>query len=84
MSIASEVRRVSREAGVPVAEMLYASGGEGLFRVGILCYCGYGFGSRFTTIRISTGGERMVGVFLGKKIRFPRVNSLPSTVLCHR
>jgi len=36
MSIASEVRRVSREAGVPVAEMLYASGGEGLFRVGIV------------------------------------------------
>ena len=36
MSIASEVRRVSREASVPVAEMLYASGGESLFRVGIV------------------------------------------------
>ena len=66
MSIASEVRRVSSEASVPVAEMLYASGGESLFRVGIVGCSGYGYGSRFTTIRISTGGERMVGVLLEK------------------
>jgi len=36
MLIAPEVRRVSREASVPVAEMLYASGGESLFLVGIV------------------------------------------------
>ena len=64
--IASEVRRVSREASVPVAEMLYASGGEGLFRVGVVGCSGYEYGSRFTTIRISTSGERMVGILLEK------------------
>ena len=36
MSIASEVRRVSREAGVSVTEVLNASGAKSLFRV----YCG--------------------------------------------
>jgi len=36
MSIASEVRGVSREACVPVAEVLYALGGKSLFRVGIV------------------------------------------------
>ena len=66
MSIASEVRRVSREESVPVAEMFYASGGESLFRVGIVGSSGYGYGSRFTTIRISTSGEGMVGVLLEK------------------
>ena len=84
MSIAPEVRRVSREASVSVAEMLYASGGKGSFQVGIVGYSGYGYGTRFTAVRVPTGGERMVGVLLKKKIRFPRVNSLPSTVLCHR
>jgi len=39
MSIASEVRRISREALVTVAELLYASGGEGLFRVGVVGGC---------------------------------------------
>jgi len=66
MSIASEVRRVSREASVPVAEMLYASGGESLFRVGTVDCSGHGYGSRFTRIQITTGGERMVGVLLEK------------------
>ena len=37
---------------------------EGLFRVGVLGCYGLGFGSRFTTVRISTSGERMVGFFL--------------------
>ena len=67
VSIASEVRGVSREASVPVAEMLYASGGEGLFWVGVVGCYGCGYGSHFTTIRISTSGERMVGILLEKE-----------------
>jgi len=67
MSIASEVRRVSREASVPVAEMLYATGGRGLFQVGIVGYNGYGYGSRITVVRVPTGGKRMVGVLLEKR-----------------
>jgi len=66
VSIASEVCRGIREASVPVAEMLYASGGEGLVRVGVVGCYGYGYGSRFTTIRIFTSGERMVGILLEK------------------
>ena len=66
MPIASEFRRVSRETLVPVAEVLYASGGEGLFRVGVVGCCGYVYGSRFTAVRISTSGERMVGILLEK------------------
>jgi len=66
MSIASEVRRVSREASIPVAEMLYASDGESLFQVGIVGCSGHGYGSRFTTFQITTGGERMVGILLEK------------------
>ena len=66
MLIASEIRRVSREASVPVAEMFYASGEEGLFRVGVVSCYGYGYRPRFTTIRISTSGERMVGILLEK------------------
>jgi len=66
MSNAPEVRRVSREASVPVAEMLYASDGKGLFWVGVVGCSGYGYGSRFTTIRISTSGERMVDIHLEK------------------
>jgi len=67
MSIASEVRRVSREASVPVAEMLYASCGKGSFQVSIVGYSGYGDGTRFTAVRVPTGGERLVGVLLKER-----------------
>ena len=64
MSIASEVRWVGREAGVLVAEMFYASGGEGLFRRGVVSYGGHGYGTRFTAFRVSTSGKWVVSVLL--------------------
>ena len=66
MSITAEVRWVCREASVPVAKMFYAAGGEGLFRAGVVGCSGHGYRSRFTTVRVSTGGEWMVGVLLEK------------------
>ena len=64
MSIASEVQRDSCEAGVSVTEVLYASGGRSLIRVGIVGCSRHGYRSRFTTIQISKCGERVVGVLL--------------------
>ena len=40
VSIASKIRRVSREARVFVAKVLYAAGRKGLFRVGVVSCCG--------------------------------------------
>ena len=64
MSIASKIRGVGREARVTVAKVFHAAGRKGLFRVGAVGCCGLGYRSRFTTVRVSAGGERMVGVLL--------------------
>jgi len=64
VSIASKIRRVSREARVSVAKVLHAASRKGLFWVGVVSCCGQGYRSRFTTVRVSTSGERMVGVLL--------------------
>jgi len=64
MSSTAEVRRVCLEAGFPLAEVLYTSSGEGLFRRGVVGYVGHGYGTRFAAFRISTGGKWVVGVFL--------------------
>ena len=64
MSIASKIRGVSSKACVSIAKMFHAAGREGLFRVGAVSCCGWGYRSRFTTVRVSAGGERVVGVLL--------------------
>ena len=64
MSSTSEVRWVCLETGFTFAEMLYASGEEGLFRCGVVSYGGHGYGTRFTAFRVSTSGKWVVSVLL--------------------
>jgi len=48
MSSTAEVRWVCLETGFTFAEVLYASGGEGLFRRGVVGYGGQGYGQVLT------------------------------------
>ena len=64
MSSTAEVRWVCLETGFTFAKMLYASGGEGLFRRGVVSYGGHGYGTRFTAFRVSTSGKWVVSVLL--------------------
>ena len=64
MSSTAEVRWVCLETGFTLAEVLYASGGEGSFRHGVVGYGGKGYGIHFTTIRVSTSGKWVLSVLL--------------------
>ena len=64
MSSTAEVRWVCLEKGLTFAEVLYVSGGEGLFERGVVGYGGHGYGTRFTAFRVSTSGKWVVSVLL--------------------
>ena len=66
VSCTAEVCWVRLEIGFTFAEMLYASGGKVLFRMGAVGCSGHGYGSCFTAFRVSTSGKWMVGVLLEK------------------
>ena len=62
MSSTAEVRWVCLETSFTFAEVLYASGGEGLFRRGVVGYGEKRYGTRFTAIRVSTSGKWVISV----------------------
>ena len=64
MSSTAEVRWVCLETGFTLAEVLYASGGEGLFRRGTIGYGGHGYGTCSTAFQVSTSGKWVVSVLL--------------------
>ena len=64
MSSTAEFRWVCLETGFSFAEVLYASGGEGLFRRGAVGNGGHGYGTCSTAFRVSASGKWVVGVIL--------------------
>jgi len=64
VSCTAEVRWVRLEIGFTFAEMLYASGGKGLFRRGVVGCGGHGYRTRFTTFQVSTSGKWVVSDLL--------------------
>ena len=64
MSSTAEVRWVFLETSFTFAEVLYASGEEGLFLRGVVGYGVHGCGTRFAALRVSTSGKWVVSVLL--------------------
>jgi len=64
MSSTAEVLWVGLETGFTFAKVLYASGGEGLFRRGAVGYGGHGYGNCSTAFQVSISGKLVVSVLL--------------------